>query len=181
MPKADGSSQRESTSHLEALTKEELVGLVELYARFFVAIDGFWYMAAKDFVDVDTAIRCDLWVWDKYSRYEVKRLMPFAKAEGNDLAAFATVFSLSPWLSSLDHSFTQQGENELTFTVKECPTLQALEREGDGRERAFCSEVEPLLFQRYVQAFSPSARAIPIELPPASRASNICCRWRISM
>lgn len=170
-----------STVQLERLSKTELIRLLRLYAQLFLALDGFWYLAVKEIVDEETATACDLWVWDKYSRYEFKRTMPLRNITGNDLEAFAAVFGFSPWTSNLNYTFTFEGKNKLTFTVRECPTLAALKREGTGRENTFCQQVEPHLFQTIIQSFNPKGKAIPLELPPATGGDNICCRWQFAL
>ena len=178
MKETNSNRRAESTAQLEALSREELIELVRLYSELFAAVDGFWYLAVKEIVDEDTAIACDLWVWDKYSRYELKRLMPLRNIEGNDLEAFATALGFSPWLLNLNYRFTREGQNKLTFTVLECPTLQALKREGTGRENTFCQQVEPQLFQIIIQSFNPKGKAIPIKLPPETNGDSISCRWQ---
>jgi len=178
---ANGGRQAESTAQLERLSKAELIELVRLYSKLFLAIDGFWYLAVKEMVDDNMAIACDLWVWERYSTYELKRLMPFRNIKGNDLEAFATALGFSPWFSNLNYRFIREGENRLTLTVLECPTLQALKREGTGRENTFCREVEPQLFQMIIQSFNPKGKVIPIELPPEASGDSICCRWQFSI
>jgi hypothetical protein len=152
-----------------------------LYAKFFVAIDGFWYMAARELVDEDTAIRCDLWVWDKYIRYEFKRLRQLMKIEGDGLDAFASILHWSPWKLPWSYDLNLEREDQLTYTVLECPILQALEREGAGRENTFCRQVEAQILQKVIEAFNPRGKVIPVALPPETRDTDICCRWQFSM
>lgn len=181
MKESNSDRPAESTAQLDGLSKAELIELIQLYSKLFLAIDGFWYLAVKEIVDEDTATACDLWVWEKYSPYEFKRLMPLRNIKGNDLEAFATALGFSPWFLNLKYRFTLEGENKLTLTVLECPILQALKREGTGRENTFCREVESQLFQIIIQTFSPKGKAIPIELPPMTSEASICCRWQFTI
>jgi len=177
----NGGQLVESTAQLERLSKEELLELVRLYSKLFLAVDAFWYLAVREKVDEDTATACDIWVWEKYTPYEFKRLIPLRNVKGSDLEAFATVLGFSPWFANLEYSLTREGENRLSFTVLECPTLQALKREGAGRENVICREVDPKLFQIMIQCFNPSGKARPIELPPETYGKSICCRWQFSI
>ena len=43
------------TVQLEELSKAELIELVQLYSKLFLAVDGFWYLAVNALVDEDTA------------------------------------------------------------------------------------------------------------------------------
>lgn len=162
---------------LEVLPREELVELARLYCRLFAAVDGFWYLAVKELVGEETATACDFWVWDRYTPYELKRLAQHRGIEGKGIHDFATCFSLSPWFSNLTYDLTPEGENRLIFTVRECNTLRSLEREGLGREKTICHQVDLEIFQRFAEHFSPRARVVPLELPPRQSGATICCRW----
>lgn len=174
----DGGSHALPAVDLEDLSKAQLVELAKLYARLFFAMDGLWYLAVKELVDEEMATAVDLWVWDKYARYEVRRLPPLLNLQNDDLASFARAFGFSPWFSNLKHTFTREGKSRLTLTVLECPSLEAMKREGAGRERIFCSQVEPQLLHMVVQAFDPRARVIPVELPLKASDDDVCCRWQ---
>jgi hypothetical protein len=169
------------TAQLEELSKAELIELVQLYSKLFLAVDGFWYLAVNALVDEDTATACDFWVWEKYTPYELKRLLQLRNITGNDLEAFAAVLGFSPWFTNLKYRLTREGENRLNFTVLECPTLRALIREGAGRENTICHKVDPHLFQIMIQSLNPKGKVIPIKLPPETSGDNICCRWQFSI
>ena len=171
----------ESKAQLEELSKAELVDLIRLYSKLFLAVDAFWYLTVREKVDEDTATACDIRVWEKYTPYEFKRLMALRNIKGSDLEAFSTALSFSPWFANLEYRLTREGENRLTFTVLECPTLQALKREGSGRENVICRQVDPKLFQIMIQCFNPRGKATPVELPPETYGKSICCRWQFSI
>ena len=133
-PAPHGGGHTLPQAQLEDLSRTELIELARLYARLFSAMDGFWYLAAMEFMGEDAATSADLWVWDKYARYELKRLLPLLKLENNDLASFARVFAFSPWFSNLKHTFTRDGTNRLTLTVLDCPSLEAMKRGPGKRE-----------------------------------------------
>jgi len=58
---------------------------VKLYSKLFFAMDGFWYLEAKELVSADMATTCDLWVWDKYARCKLKRLPPLMNIDGSSV------------------------------------------------------------------------------------------------
>lgn len=166
---------------LEDFSKSQLVDLLNLYSRLFFAMDGFWYLALMESFDTATATEIDLQVWERYARYEARRLLPLMNIPNDDLSHFPTAFGLSPWFSNLDYSFVQKGPSELVLTVLECPSLEAMKREGTGREQTFCSQVEPQLLQMIVKSFHPQARVSPVELPLKQTRDDICCRWRFTL
>ena len=107
----DSGSHTLPEANLEDLSKAELVELARLYARLFFAMDGFWYLAVKELVDEDMATAVDLWVWDKYARYEVRRLLPLLKLQNDDLTSFAKAFGL--FLST-----SESGPGKVSFTMR---------------------------------------------------------------
>ena len=174
-------SSRLPPADLDRLSKAALVELVKLYSKLFLAMDGFWYLAIKEMMNEDTETEVDLWVWDKYARYEAKRLPPLVGAEGDDLARFATAFGYSPWFSNLNHEFTREGNGALTLTVHDCPSLDGMKREGLGREKTFCHQVEQKLLEMVSRAFNPNVEVTPVELPLKPTEDSFCCRWRFAV
>lgn len=162
---------------LEDFSKETLVELVKLYSRLYIAIDGFWFLAVREKMGEDTALACDLWAWDKEVPYEMKRIAQALKIKGRDLEAIMKLFQFEPWFLNMKYAFEVEGKSKLKITVTHCPTLEALEKEGKGREKSICHLVEPVIFQKYIQFFSPQGRAVALKLPPRQGKGELCCQW----
>lgn len=173
----DYSGPFRSDIKLEDFSREKLIELVRLYTKLYIAIDGFWFLAVKEKFGEEAALDCDLWAWGKQIPYEMKRIGQALKIEGRDLEAFMKTFQFEPWFVNMKYTFEKDGENKLTMTVTHCPTLEALEKEGKGREKAICNYIEPALFQKYVQFFNPRGRVAAIKVPPRQNKEGLCCQW----
>ena len=121
---------------LGMFTKEALIDLLELYGKLWLATDGFWYLTVKERLRNEDALACDLSFWEKYSKYEAQRLTKIMGIKGNDVAAFIKNFQVSPWFRNLEHKLEIKTRNHILLTVVNCPTLLALEKEGEGRENS---------------------------------------------
>ena len=59
--------------------------------------------------------------------------------------------------------------------------LEALEKEGGGRESQICRMVEPQVFKGYASFFNPRIETKPLKLPPRKRKDGICCQWEFKL
>ena len=59
---------------LTTLSKEELIRLVKVYSRLFLALDGFWFLAVEDRFGYQAALDADIDAWEGYFPYEAKML-----------------------------------------------------------------------------------------------------------
>lgn len=62
-------------------------------------------------------------------------------------------------------------------TIHRCPILEALENEGEGRDRTFCQTVETEMMDFYAKNFNPKLRANYLKIPPRQSKDDICCIW----
>jgi len=71
------------------------------------------------------------------------------KVQGNDVAALMKALQLCPWFQLMKCDMEVKNRNSGMFTVSYCPTLAALEKEGEGRESEICTLVEPKILKAY--------------------------------
>jgi hypothetical protein len=67
------------------------------------------------------------------------------------------------------------------LTVVRCPTLEAMEKEGEEREKTFCKDVESTIFKMYVDYFNPQIGVQYLKLPPRKNNDEIACQWEFKM
>ena len=165
----------------EDFSKETLAALLRSYSRLMLAIDGFWYLSVMQKMDQAMAIECDLWVWEKYGRYEMPRIREVLKVEGNDLPAFLKLLQFTPFFQNMQYELNMENESHATMTVVRCPTLEALEKEGKGRDDVFCRTVEIPMMATYSRNFNPAIEiSIPV-LPPHNKRDSFCCQWEFKL
>ncbi|MGB9903518.1 MAG: DUF6125 family protein [Desulfotomaculales bacterium] len=160
-------------------SRETLLAALKMYSSLFMAVDGFWFLSVKERFGDRTAMACDLWAWDKYIRYELKRITKLFKITGNDVESLLKAIQLSPWGGNLKFEAELRDKNHGFLRVIDCPTLQAIAKEGQGRENYFCREVESVMFEMYARYFDPEIKARPLKLPPQTLGSAVCCEWEL--
>jgi len=160
---------------------EFLEKLFRMYGRSYMAIDGFWYLGVKEHVDNEMALKVDLWAWDKAARFELKRFTALAGIEGDGIDTVFKFLQLVPWMQVTEYHLELVSPKRGLMTVTSCSILEALEKEGQGREKEICSQVDSAVLRRYAHHFNPSIRVEPVFLPPREDKQGICCQWEFTL
>ncbi len=160
---------------------DTLVELLNLYSRFYMALDGFWYLTIKDRVSNQEALACDISAWEKVGKYELSRITRLLNIQGNDIAAFVKSMQISPWFRAIESKFEFSDKNNAILTVTHCPILNALEKEGEGRENQICNIFEPKLLKDYAGFFNPNIKVKCLKSPPRENNAGICCQWQFTL
>ncbi len=177
----DYSGEFKSDLAFKDFSPEFLERLLQLYGKLYIAIDGFWYLGVKEHVDNETALKVDLWAWDKSTRYELKKLTALAGIQGDGIDALFKLLQIVPWMQITEHKTEMESPKKGLLTVTRCATLEALEREGLGREKEICSTVDAAVFRSYAAFFNPNIKVEPLAIPPRADRDGICCQWEFTL
>ncbi len=162
------------------LSRDRLTDLLRLYAKLYVALDGFWYLTIKERISNQEALACDIQVWEKICRYEMKNITKQLDIRGNDVFALMKAIQLTPWFLYMRYKIDIKNHNNATLTITRCPTLEALEKEGEGRENEICRIVEPVVLKCYASFFNPHIEIKCLKVPPRKSKDEDCCQWEFT-
>ncbi len=157
-----------------------LAQLLKLYAKLYIAMDGIWYLTVKERLGDTEALACDIEVWERNCRYEMARIRRQLRIRGNDIVALMKAFQLCPWCLMMEFDIKIKSQNSAVYTVTYCPTLDALEQEGRGREEEICKLVEPRIMKAYASSFDPDIEVKCLKSPPRKSKDDICCQWEFT-
>ena len=160
---------------------ETLARMLTMYAKLYIAIDGFWYMTVMDRHGNDEALACDIKAWKIMSKYEKKQIANAMNIKGNNVLSFIKTLQLSPWFIHTKYRVDMENNDSATLTVTYCPTLDALEKEGTGRQQHICSVFEPEVFANYAALFNPAIEVKSLAPLPRESPKDICCRWSFKL
>ena len=170
-------------SHLrfQDFSRDVLVKLLGMYARIYQRLDGFWYMSVKERVSNEEAVACDLWVWKRQVRQEMKNLTRLLKIEVDGVVSAMKALQVSPW--GFSHKFSAEfpDDNTAILTFTYCPALEALETEAEGREQTICGVVDLAVKREFAAFFGPGIKVTPLKLPPRESGEDICCQWEFRL
>lgn len=166
---------------LQDFSPDALAELIRLYSQLYIALDGFWYLTLQERTSNEEALACDLQVWEKLCNYEMAKITDHLNIQGNDVIALVKAMQVAPWFHKIKCEVDVKNNNNATLTVTHCPTLEALEKEGGGRESEICRLVEPRVFKGYASFFNPGIEPKPLKLPPRKNKDGICCQWELRL
>jgi hypothetical protein len=162
---------------LEVLPRDSLIGLVRLYSRLLMDVDGFWFLSMKDRAGNEEAIACDNWVWGKVVKKMLDDLARLVGVEGRDVVDFMTVIQATPLHYVVEEKMEAQNRNQATLTVTYCPTLAALEKEDAGRDILHCRLACSVTRATHAKLFNPAMEVKCLTMPPRRDKQGIFCRW----
>jgi len=86
-----------------------------------------------------------------------------------------------PWMWIYSYDIDLKSSNHSVMTIHHCPTLISLEKEGTGREKLICQEMEPKMMSIIAHFFNPEIKVAGLKLPPRIDYSDCCCQWEYKL
>ncbi len=165
---------------LNDFSPDTLADLLTLYSKLYIALDGFWYLTVKERLSNEEALACDMRTWEIMCKYEMAKITKQLNIQGNDVTSLMKAIQIAPWFRHIEHEIEIRNPNNAMFTVSYCATLDALEREGEGREEQICNIVDPKIFKYYASFFNPDIEVKCLKSPPRKSKDEICCQWEFA-
>ncbi len=166
---------------LEKLSGSELRDLVKLSSRMMIMLDGLWYLSLKDAAGNDTALQANVRAWDRVMQFYVGRLAKLLGVEGRDVADYMKVMDARPDGLVLEESVRILDRNDAIRTVAYCPTIAALEKEGQGRDAIHCTASCGIMREKHSKLFNPAIELTCIRVPPRKNQNDIFCQWQYTI
>ena len=161
----------------EKLRKETLLKLLRAYNDYMLRIDGYWYLTVMKKWGNDEAFDCDVKVWEKAQLWEMRTISSLLNIHGDDVETLMKYVQVSPWMWIYTFNIDLKSRNHALLTITNCPTLISLEKEGTGREKRICQELEPKLMGIQAGFFNPRITVTPLKVPPRTHYKDCCCQW----
>lgn len=161
--------------NLEDLSREELIKLVEVYAKNWLAHDGCWFLAAEEKFGMETAIELDTQSWACFSPVEARRIMQaFGIDEAGGLDALEKALGYRLYAAINRQAAERIGDRTLRFRMVECCVQQARQRKGLAPFP--CKPVGLVEYARFAQTIDPRIETTPVHAPPDA-ITNCFCEW----
>lgn len=162
---------------LDLLPRETCVRLLELYSRMLVALDGFWYLSCAEKTGTDSAVDSDIQVWTSLSRYVTHDMARALGMPQRRVADYAVVLQARPNHYLFAEKWEVLGPDRAVQTIRRCPTLLALEKEGQGRDSTHCRQACAPIREAHARYFNPGIEVICRKMPPRGADDDVACQW----
>jgi hypothetical protein len=165
---------------LEALTREELLEVVDDFAKNWLAHDGLWFQAVEKAHGMEAAIEADRAAWERFTVVEARRILErLGLQPGGGIPAL---------LECLRHRFygrlNVQEAVEVTstravFVMRDCRVQSARKRKG--LPDFPCKTVGLAEYAGFAAAVDPRIQTRCIACPPDPHPDDAWCTWEFTL
>lgn len=162
--------------NLAEFSREELVALMEIYSKNWLALDGLWFQSIEGELGMDAAMRHDENAWRSYTQIEARRIKAFLGLEDRPgLEGLARALRLRMYANLNEDAIELRG-NELIYSVKTCRVQAARQRKGMPWHP--CKRVGLVEYAGFAQAIDDRIACACESCYPEIMDGDACCRWR---
>ena len=173
------SSRYHTRMQISDLSREELLKLLEIYAKNWAAHDGCWFLAAEERYGLETAMDLDAASWNRFAPIEAERIKNgFGLPDNGGLDTLETALNLRMYSLANRQEVVRTEQNTLELRMIECRVQQARRRKG--LQDFPCKRVSVIGFPQFATAIDPGIRTECLACPPDPVGQGYC-RWRFTV
>jgi hypothetical protein len=168
------------TDHLKDLPREMLLGMLEDFAKNWLAHDGLWFQAVENESDMDTAIKLDTRAWEEFTKIEAGRIM--ARHDLPDyggLEALKKALGLRLYAVLNIQVITEETENSFVFKMVDCRVQSARRRKN--LPLFPCKSVGVVEYSNFASTIDPRIKTECLACPPDEDDRDFYCGWRFTL
>ena len=166
---------------LETLTREELIELIGIYSKNWLAMDGFWFQSVERKLGMDEAMFHDVEIWKRFTVTEARRIKAFLKLEEHPgLEGLAKALQLRFYGNINDDTIEiaedgKTGRQHLIYTMVDCRVQTARSRKG--LEFHPCKPVGVEEYSGFARTIDDRIRCRCLSCYPDITDAACCCKW----
>jgi hypothetical protein len=164
---------------IAGLPKEELLKLIEVYAKNWLAHDGCWFLAAEEKFDLETAIELDKRSWERFAAVEAKRIMKtFGISENGGLKALEQAFRYRLYAPMNIQQVEWPDDQTFIFRMVTCRVQDARRRKG--LPDFPCKPVGVVEFSTFASTVDERIETRCLGCPP-DKTEGFTCGWEFRL
>jgi hypothetical protein len=167
-----------SRDPIEQLSREDLIRLVRVYAKNWLAHDGCWFLAAEERYGTETAIELDTRSWERFAAAEAKRIMKeFGIPPNGGLPALKRALRFRLYAAINRQEIETPDRNTLIFHMVECQVQHA--RREKGLPEFPCKSVGMVEFSTFARTVDDRIETRCRNCPP-DPVGDSYCTWEFT-
>ena len=165
--------------NLEEMSKDELIKLVRIYSKNWLAHDGCWFLAVESALGMDKAIEYDKEAWRKFTVIEARRIIAeFDIPENGGLDALERALKYRLYASLNVQAFERLDKDKLVFKMEDCRVQSARERK---KLPLFpCKPVGIVEYSGFARTVDPRIKTRCLACPP-DKGDSYYCGWEFTI
>jgi len=166
---------------LVKLDRATLEGMLEDFAKNWLAHDGLWFLEVEKHSGMDKAIELDRNAWAQFTVIEAKRIMArhgIAPGSGLDGLKKALGYRLYAFLN--EQEIRNETDNSFEFYMVDCRVQSARDRKG--LPLFPCKAVGVVEYAKFAETIDPRIKSECLCCPPDEAAGRgHYCGWRFTL
>ncbi len=161
-------------SAYDAMSREELLRALEMFAKNWLAHDGCWFLAAEARDGMDAAIALDARAWQQFAEVEARRIMAtFHLPPNGALETLQRALELRMYaLINAQRCEWSEDRRCLRFYMDVCRVQETRRRKG--LPDFPCKSVGTVEFEAFARTVDPRIRTRCLHCPPDAPAGKYC-------
>ena len=163
------------------LDREMLAGMLEDFAKNWLAHDGLWFQAVEKHYGMEKAIELDTEAWEKFTVIEAKRIMQrhgLGENSGLDGLKKALGYRLYAFIN--EQEIRNETESSFEFYMVNCRVQSARQRKG--LTLFPCKSVGLVEYAGFAKTIDSRIITECLACPPDEKAGHgFFCGWRFSI
>jgi hypothetical protein len=161
------------------LTREEMLKLIDVYARNWLAHDGSWFLAAEEKYGIEEAMALDAKSWDRFAVAEAKRIMKeFGIPANGGLRALEKALQYRLYAAINRQEIEWIEERRMIFRMVGC-RVQETRRQKNLPDFP-CKSVGIVEFSRFASTVDSRIKTRCIACPP-DPVTDFYCGWEFTI
>ncbi|RMD99691.1 MAG: hypothetical protein D6814_05130 [Calditrichaeota bacterium] len=161
------------------LSREELLKLVEVFAKNWLAHDGCWFLSAEEKYGMEAAIELDTASWRRFAVAEARRIMKaFNIPPNGGLRALEKALQYRLYAAINKQDIEWLDEHRMIFKMVECRVQKT--RQQKGLPAFPCKSVGMVEFSQFAKTVDSRIQTRCISCPP-DPVGSFYCGWEFTL
>ena len=166
---------------LDTLSRGELIELIGIYSKNWLAMDGFWFQSVERKLGMDEAMFHDVEIWKRFTVTEARRIKAFLGLDEHPgLEGLAKALQLRFYGNINDDRIEfaedpETGKPMLIYTMADCYVQTA--RAAKGMEFHPCKPVGVVEYGGFAKTVDERIRCRCVSCYPEMTDTDCCCKW----
>lgn len=167
-------------SDLHELSREQLIGMLDDFAKNWLAHDGLWFQAVEQKFGMEAAIECDRNAWEKFTVIEAERIMKRHNiAQGSGLEGLKKALEYRLYARLNKQQIVEETPTSLVFRMNDCRVQSARNRKG--LPDFPCKSVGIVEYTEFARTIDPRIRTTCVTCPPDKHPAEYYCAWKFEI
>lgn len=164
---------------LSQFSKDELIELIEIYSKNWLAMDGVWFQSVERKLGMDEAMCHDAEAWKRFTVIEAKRIKEFLKLPDNSgIEGLEKALKLR-FYANINEDRIEIDGNTLTYTSVNCRVQRARERKGMPFHP--CKSVGIIEYTEFAKTIDSRFTCECVSCYPDITDNECCCKWKFTL